>query len=141
VKILIPFIAGIAVTSFSVGGVATFICHLYDKTDADKKEKINNDLESSIDQIQMILNINNESRPIINKYISIIKSSKNLFKDEEYVINHLQKILSSDNDPKILLDRLEMFIVALDVIQDSDNIFTTKNNCTEKECLPFSLHQ
>ena len=140
-KILIPFIAGIVITSFSVGGVATFICHLYDKTETENNKKINDDMNSSIDQIQMILNINNESRPIIDKYISIIKSSRNLFKDEEYITNRLKKILSSSNEPKIILDSLEMFIVALDIIQDSDNIFTTKNIYTEKDCLPFSVHQ
>lgn len=111
------FIAGAIVATLSFGGVATFFGYLT------KKQK-NGDIKeynTLIDKIKIILEFKNESQEMIDKMISVIHGSRN-FLDTGIVVQHLNKILAIE-DLNILIDKLEFYIVALDIIQDVNKYF------------------
>lgn len=99
--------------------------------DNDKKQKeLNDQFTIVIDKIKLLMNCEKEPEIILNKYIAILKTSRNIFKGNEYtILNRINGILNSGNESKIMLENLNFFMISLETVCSNETDIPIVESC------------
>lgn len=97
-----------------------------------KRNKKNDDVlhDEILNKMKVVLT-GTDSESLIEKYTSIMNNTRGIFEyDYSIILKHIDVILTSKKDPRLISSAIETYFTALDIFHDADNPYA---NCTSTD--------